>query len=345
MRLLGHATIQRSSSRPRLLRLAIPIVGSIALALLSGCRIRALTPAGPAARSIAGLWWFMFAISIIVFLAVVITLAIALWRSRGNEEDEVRAHRLSYGMITWGGAIVPGIIVLALMAYNTSVTVRLETPPPDNVLEVAVRAHHFWWEVNYHQYGFMTANEIHVPTGQPFVVLLDSEDVIHSFWVPQLHGKRDLMPDFTGRLWMQADEPGIYRGQCAEFCGLQHAKMHFLVVALEPNDFQAWLQQQLTEPSIPTSGRALRGRQVFMGSECVYCHAISGTNATSTFGPDLTNIASRMELGAGTLPNTRGNLAAWIIDAQHFKPGNYMPPMPVAGPDLQDMLHYMDTLR
>jgi cytochrome c oxidase subunit 2 len=247
--------------------------------------------------------------------------------------------------VTWAGAIAPGIIVLGLMTYNTYVSVDLEEPPTEPGVVVAVDAYQWWWRVEYPELGFVTANEVNVPVGQPLVVRLYSADVIHSFWVPQLQGKRDLMPDFQGTMWMQADRAGAYRGQCAEFCGLQHAKMQFLVIAHEQQEWEAWLQAHQQPPAVPTSGQAFRGLQVFLGSECVYCHTVRGTNATGTLGPDLTDLATRRELGAGTVLNTRGNLAAWIIDSQRLKPGNKMPPMPMPGPDLVDLLAYMETLR
>jgi cytochrome c oxidase subunit II len=178
----------------------------------------------------------------------------------------------------------------------------------------------------------------------PVAFTLYSEDVIHSFWVPQLHGKIDHMPGHETGIWLQADEPGVYRGQCGEYCGLQHARMHFLVIAHEQEEFDAWVAARQESPPQPEEDPALRGQQVFLGSACVYCHTVSGTNASGVLGPDLSDMAVRREIGAGTLPNSPGNLAAWIIDSQTIKPGNRMPPMPMAGPDLQALLAYMQTL-
>ncbi len=319
----------------------LPYACLLSLLAFTGCQARALNPAGPAASAIASLWWVMFITSTLVFIVVMVALALALRRRDVGD----RGRGLSRSLVTYGGAIVPGIIVVGLMIYNTYITVQLEEPPDTPVTTVRAMAHQFWWDFEYVDYGFRTANEIHIPAGQSVMVQLASDDVIHAFWVPQLHGKRDMTPDHVGQIWLQADEPGTYQGLCAEFCGMQHAKMQFLVIAHEPEDYQAWLEQHQVIPPVPEDPRVFRGQQIFLGSECVYCHTVRGTNATGTLGPDLTNLASRRDLGAGTLPNTRGHLAGWIIDSQQFKPGNLMPPSPMDGQDLLDMLIYLESLR
>jgi cytochrome c oxidase subunit II len=315
--------------------------GLVTLLALSSCQARSLDPAGPAASAIANLWWAMFITSSIVFIVVMVALVLAL---RKREVGD-RGHNLSRNLVTYGGVIVPGIIVFALMIYNTYITVQIEEPPNPPVTTIQATAFQFWWDFDYVEYGFRTANEIHIPAGEAVLVQLHSDDVIHAFWVPQLHGKRDMMPDHVGQIWLQADEPGTYRGVCAEFCGMQHAKMQFLVIAHEPEDYEAWVEQHRAIPPVPEDPRVFQGQQIFLGSECVYCHTVRGTNASGTLGPDLTNLASRRELGAGTLPNTRGHLAGWIIDPQQFKPGNLMPPSPLDGQDLLDMLVYLESLR
>lgn len=317
-------------------------VGLAVLLLLSGCGVRALDPAGPAAAAIANLWWVMLATSVVVFIGVMAALTIALWRRR---DPNTGYDELGRRLVTIGGALIPGIIVLGLMVYNTYITIKLEEPPSPPVITVNVESHQWWWSVGYPDIDFTTANEVHIPAGQSVLLQLHSHDVIHAFWVPELHGKRDMMPDFTGQLWLQADEPGTYRGQCAEFCGLQHAKMLFLVIAHEPEDFQSWLRQQEAPRPDITEPQALRGQQVFLDEGCATCHTVRDTEATGTLGPDLTNIASRRELGAGTLPNTPSNLAAWIVDSHVFKPGNRMPPAPMSGEDLRDLLTYLEHLR
>ncbi len=310
---------------------------------VSGCGVRALDPAGPAASAIADLWWVMFAVSGVIFVGVMAAMVLALQRERTTEDD---GDWMGRRLVTFGGVVVPVLVVLGLMIYNTYITVSLEEPSTHPEIVVEMHSHQWWWGVHYPDYGFTTANEIHIPVGEPVTITLQSDDVIHAFWVPELHGKRDMMPDQEGRIWLQADEPGTYRGQCAEFCGRQHAKMQFLVIAHPPEEFELWVAQQQEAPSTNLDDDLIfRGQQVFLGSECVYCHAVEGTNATGTLGPDLTTLATRRELGAGTLPNTRGHLTAWIIDAQQFKPGNLMPPMPMSGGELQEMLAYLETLR
>jgi cytochrome c oxidase subunit 2 len=193
--------------------------------------------------------------------------------------------------------------------------------------------------------SFSTANEIHIPVGRPVELTLRSIDVIHSFWVPNLHGKKDLIPGQVNTLLLQADRAGVFRGQCAEFCGLQHANMALHVVAEPQEQFAKWQAQQRRPAPEPANDAQRRGREVFMASSCVLCHKIGGTMAGGVTGPDLTHVASRLSLAAGTLPNTRGHLAGWIVDPQMHKPGNNMPPNLLSPGDLQALLSYLDTLR
>ena len=189
-----------------------------------------------------------------------------------------------------------------------------------------------------------TANEIHVPVGRPVVIELRATDVIHSFWVPNLGVKRDMIPGEETSIWFQADTAGVYRGQCAEFCGYQHAKMAFEVVAEPPERFAAWLIRQRDTASTPADSVAARGQEVFLATSCVMCHAIGGTPAGSRIGPNLTHLASRRTIGAGSLPNTRGNLGGWIVDPQRIKPGARMPPNSLEPDDLQALLVYLERL-
>ena len=217
------------------------------------------------------------------------------------------------------------------------------------MLPIRVIGHQWWWEVVYPdtipQDQIETANEIHIPVGEPVVIAFESQDVIHSFWVPNLNGKRDLIPGYKTSLWLQADRAGVYRGQCAEFCGHEHAKMALVVVAQPPAEFEAWRAKQRQSQLPPTDSVAKRGEQVFLARDCVMCHAIAGTPAGGRTGPDLTHVASRATLAAGTLPNTRGNLGGWIVDPQRIKPGVLMPPNQIAPQDLQALLTYLETLK
>ena len=285
----------------------------------------------------------MFALSVIIFAGVMATLAIGIWGRRDGAPG--RRERVGRHLVVIGGFVVPAVVILGVMAYNTYVSVDLEEPPTTPTLTIRVRSNQWWWHVHYPDHDVTTANEIHIPAGQSVMLRLTSDDVIHAFWVPELQGKRDMMPDHVGRLWLQADEPGTYRGQCAEFCGMQHAKMQFLVIAHEPAAFEAWLEERQAPRPDLTDEEAIRGKAVFSEHGCGDCHRVRGTDATGELGPDLTNLATRRELGAGTLPNTRENLAAWILNAQAFKAGNLMPPAPMPDEDLQDLLAYLKTLR
>jgi cytochrome c oxidase subunit 2 len=191
----------------------------------------------------------------------------------------------------------------------------------------------------------MTANEIRVPVGQPVTINLETRDVIHSFWAPALAGKMDLINNQHNELQFTATKPGVYRGQCAEFCGLQHAHMGFEVVALERADYDDWIEAQRGSAKVPADPDSQRGEAIFLGRGCALCHTIQGTPAGGKLGPDLTHLASRRTIAAATLPLTPGNLAGWISDPQHIKPGNLMPSIPLNGPDLTALVHYLGSLQ
>jgi cytochrome c oxidase subunit 2 len=199
----------------------------------------------------------------------------------------------------------------------------------------------WWWEVRYPDEDVVTANELHIPVGVPVTVNLTTDDVIHSFWVPRLTDKMDLIPGRTNALWFQADEPGTYLGECAEYCGLQHAWMQFRVIAVPQEEFGAWLDGQREAATAPQPESLLQeGQQLFLGSACVYCHTVRGTNASGQFGPDLTHLASRQTLAAGRLENNLGNLTAWIVDPQAIEPGTVMPTLGVTPEEARDMAAY-----
>jgi cytochrome c oxidase subunit 2 len=199
--------------------------------------------------------------------------------------------------------------------------------------------------VRYPDQEFVTANEIHIPTDQPVQVRLTSDDVIHSFWIPELHGKMDMIPGVTNTFWIEASEPGIYWGVCTEFCGIQHAKMAFPLVAKPAEEFAAWVESQQQPAPAPETELTQNGQEIFLNSACIYCHAVEGTNATGDLGPDLTHFASRLTLGAGAFENNMGNLSGWIVDPQQMKPGNLMPASSdLTGPELQALLAYLATL-
>jgi cytochrome c oxidase subunit II len=325
--------------------------------LLAGCGTtespNILDPRGPAAAQIANLWWLMFWMGLAVLIIVLALLTIATIQARRRPRDE-RPPVSGQSMVIWGGVIFPLPILLIVLGYTIySGNVTTHAPPsvggaPENPVIVDVIGHQFWWEVRYLNRGVLTANEIHIPVGQPVLFRVTSADVIHSFWVPQLHGKIDLMPGDTNQIWLQADEPGLFRGICAEFCGLQHAHMQFLVIAQPPDEFEVWAAQQAQPAVEPTDPLLIQGQQVYLGAGCVYCHTIGGVNppsATESVGPDLTHLASRRTLGAAMLENQPGHLAGWVLDPQAIKPGNKMPPTRMNSQDLQALLAYLQSLR
>jgi cytochrome c oxidase subunit 2 len=311
----------------------------------------ALQPAGPEAARVHALWVFMLWISIIVFVLVLGALAWGTFRRRapGNVtigEGSPGERGMKRAVSAAVGATV--LVLFAFLVFDFS-TGRALTARRTPAVQIEVTGHQWWWEVNYYNAvpnrRVTTANEIHIPVGRPVLIRLNSQDVIHSFWAPDLNGKRDLIPGKESSLWIQADSPGVYHGQCAEFCGYQHAKMAFIVVADRPDDFARWYAAQADTASTPTDSLALRGQEVFLSSPCVMCHSIHGTPAGATLGPDLTHLASRRYIAAGSLPNTRGNLAGWVLDAQGIKPGAKMPPNSLTPADLQALLAYLGTLK
>jgi cytochrome c oxidase subunit 2 len=220
---------------------------------------------------------------------------------------------------------------------------------PSRTLTIDLTGHQWWWEVRYVDPDpskiVVDANELHIPTGEPVQIKVTSRDVIHSFWVPNIIGKRDLIPGYTSSLFLDADKPGTYRAQCAEFCGYEHAKMALDVVVHPREQFAAWLAAARTPAAHPADSSAAEGEKIFLAGPCSSCHAIAGTSAYGTVGPNLTHLASRLTIGAGTLRNTRGNLGGWIVDPQSIKPGVRMPSNQLEAKDLRALLDYLETLK
>jgi cytochrome c oxidase subunit II len=292
----------------------------------------------------------MFVAALVIFALVAVALLWAAFRRRSGAPPvaDPRSER-RMGAVVLGATGITTAILFAFLIFDVSVGRTITTNPGNDALQIRVTGHQWWWEVQYRdslpQNWVTTANEIHIPVGRPVTFELRSTDVIHSFWPPNLSPKRDQIPGDENSLWFQADSAGVFRGQCAEFCGHQHAKMAFLVVAEPPAEFATWLARQRDTALTPTDSLARRGKEVFMASPCVMCHAISGTPAGSRIGPDLTHLASRRTLAAGTLTNTRENLISWIVDPQAIKPGVRMPPNQLSGPDLLALVAYLETLK
>jgi cytochrome c oxidase subunit 2 len=309
-----------------------------------------LAPSGPQASSIHDLWLIMLWVAVVVFVVVLTFVGAALQRGRRRSaggDSLVSDRGLASGVAV---ALSITVVVLIGLLFASIWTGRsVASLHASSAISVNVIGHQWWWEIEYEdavaERRMLTANEIHIPIGRPVVLKVTSRDVIHSFWAPNLQGKRDLIPGYTTAIWLQADRPGVFRGQCAEFCGLQHAHMAFDIVAEDEPAFARWLDAMRQPAPQPDSDLEKRGRDVFMAGRCAGCHAIRGTDAHGQVAPDLTHVATRSTIGAGTLPNTSEHLRDWIRDPQRSKPGNQMPPNPLAAEDLQALLAYMGTLR
>ena len=312
----------------------------------------ALDPAGPVAGQANWLWWFAFSIAAAVYVATVGMLLWAAWRARSRERrgEPLAADSQRRMTIATAAAVAATVVTLVVFFFaDMSVERTLRIPRAEHPLTIELVGHQWWWEVNYPggspQDRITTANEIHIPVGQPVQVEVTSRDVIHSVWVPSLAGKKDLTPGYTDTLWFQADRPGVYRGQCAEFCGHQHAKMALLVIAEAPEEFARW-QERMRQPAAPpVDSVALEGQRAFLDGECALCHSVEGTPAGSNIGPDLTHIASRLTIAAGTLENTRTNMARWIGNPQAVKPGNRMPQPELTRAELDAIVTYLEGLQ
>jgi cytochrome c oxidase subunit 2 len=315
----------------------------------------ALHTYGIQAGHIGRLWNFTLGLCTLVFAAIVAACLLALWRAPRADATTApdlsslaRPERRIHRALGWAVGIST-LGLLALLAADVVTSRALARMPLRGAVNIELVGHQWWWEARYKDEDvsrqFSTANELHIPVGRPVVVTLKSSDVIHSLWVPNLHGKRDLIPGRTAILRLQADQPGTYRGQCAEFCGLEHAMMALLVKAEPDAQYEAWAAQQRLPAPEPSSALARRGREVFLGTSCVMCHTISGTVANAVLGPDLTHLASRQTIAAGMLPNEPGHLAGWISDPQALKPGVNMPANTLPPDDLQALLAYLETLK
>ena len=325
----------------RRILLVIPVAG-IAAAGCGGSEIQStLHPAGPAASRIAVLTWVMVAAFTAIFLLVSTLTLIAVFRRPRSPDAAPPLGKTRF--IVAGGIGLPVVVLVPLLFYALQTSSELRTPTEGPTIRVVGRM--WWWEVHYPEHGIATANEIHIPIGQRIRVEVESADVIHSFWVPPLNGKRDMIPGLRSVTWLQADEPGEYRGQCAEYCGDQHAKMAFLVIALPPEEFRAWVAERKQPRTIGDSPEEKRGLAVFTSAGCAQCHAIRGTPANATLGPDLTHIGIRRTLGAATLPNNRGNLAGWITDPRPIKPGVKMPASYLAPDDREALVTFLESLK
>jgi cytochrome c oxidase subunit 2 len=318
----------------------------------------ALNPAGSQAAHISQQWWFFLCVLTGIFVLVALFLFLAISRRRPPERDvslegllppdQKGDNRMSRFVI---GCVMASVVMLFGLLFSDVLTGRavyaLASDP--NALIIKVTGRQWWWEVQYDDPQpanvLTTANEIHVPIGRTVKIDLRSLDVIHSFWVPNMHGKKDLIPGHPTSTWLRADREGRFRGQCAEFCGYQHAHMRLDFVAETPEKFEAWIASKRANGTEPANESQQRGQQVFLQNQCITCHAIQGTNARGTVGPDLTHFGSRTLIAAGALPNTPGDLSAWIANPQDTKPGVKMPASNFSPGDLNALVEYLESLK
>ncbi len=302
-------------------------------------------PASPEAQAIARLFGRTLVVmaAIFVFVAALITIAIVRYGARPGAPEPAQDFGSLRLEIAW--TIGPVVIVILLFGFTVHAMRTADPPKTDRAPDLRVVGHQWWWQVDYLQSGVVTANEIHIPTGQRLLVELHSADVIHDFWVPRLARKIDVIPGRANRVWLRADEPGVYEGACAEFCGNQHAWMRFIVVAHTPDEFTAWQSMMLHVPAVPSSGIAARGAQIFRDQACINCHTIVGTPGNQRIGPDLTHLATRRIIAGGAAENTPGNLARWLADPNSIKPASHMPNFQLNKSDVAALVAYMETLR
>jgi cytochrome c oxidase subunit II len=307
-------------------------------------------PASTPAKSIADLSIFVLAITGIIFVVVFTLLIYSVIKFRSRARDAGREPAQVYGstQIELAWTIIPILIVVVLFLATARVIHAIQdAPEPSGAVEVIAIGHQYWWEFRYPKLGIVTANELHIPVSEPghptptFLQLL-STDTDHSFWVPELAGKTDLIPNHPNRMWMDPQHTGIFPGQCAQYCGTQHAKMLLRVSVDGPEDFASWVRAQ-QKPAIENAGTTA-GRRVFESNACMNCHAVSGTPANGRFGPDLTHLMSRATIAAGAAENTHDNLRLWIQDPSAIKPGSLMPAMKLSDADLDAVVSYMETL-
>lgn len=314
-----------------------------------------LNPAGPMAQRIEHTLSLIFFITGVMYVLTMIAVVISVMRNRGAENEfpppqptSPEQHRRNTRAVAGAmGISVLLLFVMMVASFATSHAIGKENGRAP--FEVDVYGHQWWWEVQYPQPEadkmVVTANEIHIPTGSLVRIHGTSMDVIHSFWAPNIHGKRDLLPGYENDFVIQADQPGRWRGQCAEFCGPQHAHMSFLVIAEPMDQFHNWMTAQAGTPPPPSTSQTQHGQVVFLSRACIMCHTIRGTVAGSRVGPDLTHVGSRDTIAAGTLRNNPQELAKWITNAQQIKPGVRMPPNPMPQQDLNDLVAYLESLR
>jgi cytochrome c oxidase subunit II len=324
------------------------LVCACAAASLTGCADNgqnALDPHSGPAHDIRTLWWGMLAAAAVVFAGLLLLIGLSILRRRGEGFPVLGSdERKITGLIVAFGIVIPVATLTALFFIaDIGVVKATDAPSPGQTrMTIDVVGRQWFWEARYPG-GAVTANEIHIPARTPVKVVVTSPDVIHSFWVPELNKKVDAIPGYRNPVLLYADKPGVYRGQCAEFCGLQHAKMAMAVYADPPQRFKAWLQN-MAKP-LAAAAQQGAGFRAFTQNDCGSCHTLRGTSARGSIGPDLTHLMSRKTLGALTIPNTRNYLGAWVLDPQKFKPGNKMPQLNIPAGQFTALMAFLRSLK
>jgi cytochrome c oxidase subunit 2 len=316
--------------------------------VMAGCAKHApqttLQPEGPVGRKIDGLFHLTFWIAAVVFVLVEAGVVFLVWRYRHRDDrpEPVQVHGNTRLEITW--TVLPAVLLL-FVAVPTFRTIFQLAETPKDPIQVTVTGHQFWWQYDYPQYGITTANEVHMPTGRNIEFTIKSEDVIHSFWIPRLSGKHDAEPGRVARISMSADKPGVYLGQCAEFCGLSHANMRLRAFAQTPDDFNKWVEAQKAGPATPAPGTpAGDGFTLFAAKGCIGCHTVQGVS-TGMVGPNLTHVYSRSAFAGDTFDMTPDNLRMWLHDPPGVKPGSKMPNLGLSSTEITNLVAYLQTLK
>ncbi len=334
-------------------RLFAVLITSLTFFALTGCSSYipqdVLSPNSPAAHAAANLFYLVFWIAVVIFILVegLLVYFVFRYQRRAQDEHPEQYHGNTRLEITW--TIIPALILVVVFAFTIRTMGETgPTNPPAEGTKINVRGHQWWWEIQYNDGQVLTASELHMPTNQVMNITLTSENVIHSFWVPRLMGKTDTMPGHENKTWLMTNETGMYDGQCAEFCGAQHANMLFRVIVQTPEDFQAWLQQQAAPPVEPVAGSLeARGKEIFLDSTklCIGCHAINGTNARGVTGPNLTHFATRGCFAGCMFDRNHENLVRWLQGPQAMKPGTLMKINPLTDEEITALTAYLESLR
>jgi len=325
----------------------------LAVLPLAGCQgwQSALDAQGPAARTLADMFWIFLAVLGAVWGLTMIALLLSLRRRRPADADPLATNPETERRMIVTTSIAVGLTLVTVIALTglSYAAQKVLFARKDGALTLLVTGEQWWWKITYEDSQpnrvFTTANEIHIPVGEPVLIKLEASDVIHAFWVPSLTGKMDLIPGRQNQIQIQADRPGLYRGQCAEFCGLQHAHMGLFVIAETKEEFERWRDRQVSSATPPSDSHRQRGMEIFLSKPCVMCHQVRGTDAGGKVAPDLTHVGSRRTIAAGTLETTRGNLAAWILDPHGIKPGVNMPAVKLEPDEVQPLADYLEGLK